>query len=192
MRILPALAIFGLVTFASLTHAQSANLYQVHKLILTSNDLPTVECDAIVRAFQGGTYALENLAERIRFKLREDGYSLAEVGEAQVTQLNSTRHPAADIRYYVHAGSRYRLGQITFQVGPGESVFSSTQLRAQFPIQDGEIFSDQQIGDGLNKLRDLYVSAGYANVATIPKPVYDRDHESVTLTIEVDPGNHRQ
>jgi hypothetical protein len=80
------------------------------------------------------------------------------------------------------------LGEITFHVYPGESVFSSTQLRAQFPIQNGALFSASKIADGLNNLRGLYGSAGYANFGAIPKPSYDDARHTFTFDIDIDTG----
>jgi len=189
MRVLFSLALFGFITVVSVAQTQSASVYQIHKLILTSTDLPAIERHAIVHAFQGGTYNLDELAVRLRSKVRDDGYPLVEVGDAQVMLLHSTPHARpADVRYSVHAGSQYQFGEITFHVRPGESVFSETQLRAQFPIQSGAIFSAHKIGDGLNNLRDLYGSAGYANFVAIPNLTYDTARHTVTLDIDVDQG----
>lgn len=145
MRFLPALAVFSVVSFACLAQAQSSNVYRIHRLILTSTDLPAAECNAIIRAYQGGTHNLDDLAKRIRYRIRDDGYSLAEVGDAQIMHLRTARRAAGvDVRYSVHAGSRFRLSEITFHLRPGEHIFNSTQLRAQFSIQDGAIFNDHQ------------------------------------------------
>jgi hypothetical protein len=154
-----------------------------------STDLPAGPRHATVHAFQGGTYNLDEFAERIRSKVRDDSYPLAEVGAAQIMLLHSTPHTsAADVRYSVQAGSQHQFGEITFHVRPGESVFSETQLRAQFPIQNGEMFSAHKIGDGLNNLRDLYGSPGYAHFVAVPNLTLDTARYSVTLDIDVDQG----
>jgi len=62
MRAQFSLALFGCFTFASIAQTQSANVYRIHKLILTSPDLPTGERQAIIHAFQGSTYNLDELA----------------------------------------------------------------------------------------------------------------------------------
>lgn len=189
MRVLFSLALFGCFTFASIAQTQSANVYRIHKLILTSPDLPTVERQAIIHAFQGGTYKLDELAERIRERARDSGYANVEVDVAEITHLHSTSSTcSADVSYSVHAGSQYRLGEITFHVRPGEPVFSSTRLRAQFPIQSGGIFSAQKIADGLNNLRDLYFSTGYPLFSAIPKDIYDNARQTITLDIDIDQG----
>jgi hypothetical protein len=202
MRVLSSLVLFGFITVASAAQSQSSStppefgwtavkmsgFYRIHKLILTSTDLPTIERHAIIHAFQNGIYNPDELAERIRFKVRDQGYPLAEVVVAQITLHSAPHACTADVRYSVHSGSRYRLGEIKFHVDPGEPAFSSTQLRAQFPIQNGAMFSSQKIADGLNNLRDLYGSAGYANFGAIPKATYDDAHHIFTLNIDVDQG----
>lgn len=142
-----------------------------------------------MRAFRGGTYNLDELAERIRFKFRDAGYELAKVDEPQITDV----HPAqsaceADVTIRVHAGAQYRLAGITFSVHPDQPVFTAAQLRSQFPLDDGTIFSAGKIGNGLDKLKDLYGASGYANFGAIPKPVYDNARHTISLAIDIDQG----
>jgi outer membrane protein assembly factor BamA len=189
MRVLSSLALFGFITVATFAQTQSHSVYRIHKLMLTSTDLPPIESHATIHAFQGGTYNLDELAERIRSKIRDQGYPLVEVGAVQITHLRSTPHACtADVRYSVHAASRYWLGEITFHIRPGGSVFTSTQLRAQFPIQNGAMFSASKMGVGLNNLRKLYLSAGYANFGAIPRLIYDDARHTFTLDVDVDQG----
>lgn len=189
MRFQFSLALLGFITLASVAQTQSAGVYRIHQLILASTDLPATERHAIIHAFQGGTFNVDELAERIRFKVRDQGYPLVEVNAAKITHLHSSPNAcSADVHYSVHAGSRYRLGGITFHVHPGETAFSFNQLRAQVPIQNGAMFSSSKIRDGLNNLRDLYTSAGYANFGALPKPTYDDARHTFTLDIDVDQG----
>lgn len=132
---------------------------------------------------------MDELAERIRFRLRDTGFALSEVGGPQITRVRPAQSACnADVRFAVPTGAQYRLGGITFTAGSGDSIFPSTQLRAQFPLEDGAIFNATAIGKGLEKLKDLYGSAGYANFGAIPKLQYDKTHHIFSLTIDMDQG----
>jgi len=142
-----------------------------------------------VQAFQGGTYNLDELAERVRFKLRDSGYALAEVKPAQVSRPRHAQHACdADVTFAIHTGNRYRLDGITFTVDPGQPVFTAAQLRSQFHIEDGAVFNATEIGKGLENLKDLYGSDGYPNFGAIPKPIYDNSRHAIRLAVDIDQG----
>lgn len=179
-----------LFIFVTTATAQSgpapAGTYRIDKLTLVSADLPRTERQDIARSFEGGTYNLEELAERMRSKLRDAGYALGEVGPAEVVRVRRVQSEcAADVRYSVHAGHRYRLSGITFG---GETVFPTSQLRALFHIEDGAVFNATELGKGLESLKDLYGSASYANFGAIPKPTFDEAHHTLAIAIDLDPG----
>jgi outer membrane protein assembly factor BamA len=190
IRILPVLiSVFGLVAVAQNRPGSPSGVCRIHQLMLVSNDLPATERNGIVLAFEGGSYDINELAERVRFKLRDSGYAFAEVGEPRLTRIPSGESTCnADISFAVHAGDQYRLSGITFEAGTGGSVFSPAQLRSQFPLEDGAVFNATAFGKGLEKLMDLYTSAGYANFGVIPKPQFDTARHTVTLTIDIDQG----
>jgi outer membrane translocation and assembly module TamA len=189
MRILPSVALLPLLAVTAVAqdlHSTRPRVYRIHKLTLVSSDLPGTERDRIVRAFQGGTYNVDGLSERVRFKLRDKGYALVEVGAPQITRVR-TRQSAcdADVRFAVRTGDQYRFDEITFT---GNSVFSSDQLQAQFVLQHGAIFNATAIGKGLENLKELYGTEGYANFGAIPKLQFDMARHMISLTIDIDEG----
>jgi hypothetical protein len=191
MRFRLSTVLLPLLVATAAAQNRSADLsgtYRIHKLSLVSADLPKTERDYILHAFQGGTYDLDELSERVRSKLRDSGYAMVEVGPAQIIPIH--RAPSArdaDVSYSVNAGHRYRLSEITFE---GGTIFPESQLRGQFDLQDGAIFTATKIGKGLESLKDLYGTAGYANFGAIPKPIYDQTHYTVALVIDIDQGRH--
>jgi hypothetical protein len=186
MRLLASIALLPLLASAATAQDQSATpaVYRIHRLTLVSKDLSREQRHGVIRTFQGGTYRLDELAERIRFKFRDTGYELVEVGEAQITRLRACD---ADVSYAVARGSQYRLNQITF-TSTAKLVFTNSQLRSQFHLEDGAVFNATEIGRSLNDLKDLYVSAGYANFGAIPKPIYDNSRNTISLEIDIDEG----
>lgn len=183
------LPLFAVVATGQGPPAPLPSAYRIHKLTLVSTDLPGTERDRIVQAFQGGTYKMEELGVRVRYELRNSGYGLAEVGDPQITSVPAAQSTSdADVQFEVHAGAQYRLGGVTFNDDPGNPVFPYAQLRAQFPLQDGAVFKATVIGGVLENLKDLYGSAGYANLGVIPMLQYDTDSHTVTVTIDIDQG----
>ena len=192
MRIRICIALLPLIPIIAVAQGQSADppgVYHVRKLSLVSTDLPLAQRQAIVHAFQGGTYIIDELAERVRAELRESGYELAEVKPSHVSRPRRAQYPCdADVTFAVHAGGQYRLGGITFATNARDADFSPAQLRAQFPLDDGAIFNATVIGKGIENLKDLYGSAGYANFGAIPKPIYDNSRRTISLAIDIDQG----
>lgn len=167
--------------------AQSPDiLVQVRTLTIISKDLPQDERAEIVRAFQGKAYPPEELAERVRQKLRDFGYAQAIVNPPQLSafQLVSTQR-TADVNILVVLGARYRLDKIRVE---GNAVMPSDLILEQFPIDVGDLFNATAIGKGLDNLRNLYVSQGYINVGIIPKPQMDEARHTLGLTLDIDEG----
>ena len=159
---------------------------QVRKLTIISSSLPEEDRQRIVHALRGGTYVPEELAERVRQYLRDAGYYNARVEDPQLSAVkNSQECRSADFTAEVNPGHLYALGQITFE---NAKVFTPNQLRNQFPSKTGEHFNATEIGKGLENLRNLYGSKGYANFVAIPKPQVDEARHIIGLVIDVDEG----
>jgi outer membrane translocation and assembly module TamA len=193
MRIRIFIALLPLLPVTAVAQSQPAppqGVYHIHKLSLESTDLSRPLRQNIVQAFQGGTYNLDALAERVRSKLRESGYEFAEVNGPQISRPRHAKYACdADVSFEVHAGNQYRLDGIVFTGNNGDTLFPSAQLRAQIPLEDGAIFNATTMGKGLENLRNLYADDGYANFGAIPKLQYDDRRQVVRLTIDMDHGS---
>ena len=192
MRIRILIALFTLLPVTAVAQSQSAppsGIYRVHKLSLKSTDLSRPMRQNIAHAFQGGTYNVDELAERVRLKLRESGYEFAKVNSTKITRPSHAQYTCdADFTFEIHARDQYRLSGITFTADPGGTVFPFAQLRTQIPLEDGAIFNTLVIGKGIENLKNLYADDGYANFAAIPKLQYDNRRHVVSLTIDMDQG----
>jgi hypothetical protein len=159
---------------------------QVRSLTIISSSLPEADRQRIVHELQGGTYPLEELAQRTRQCLRDAGYYLASAEEPQLSALKeSPGGRSADVTVVVNPGALYTLGEITFE---GAKAFTPDRLRSQFPSKTGQHFNATEIGKGLENLRALYVSQGYANFGVIPKPQFNEARHIVELVIGIDEG----
>ena len=191
MRIRIFIALLPLLPVTAVAQSQPAppqGVYHIHKLSLESTDLSRPLRQNIVQAFQGGTYNLDALAERVRSKLRESGYEFAEVNGPQISRPRHAKYTCdADVSFAIHAGDQYRLARVTFTVR-GKPVFTATQLRSQLQMEDGAIFNATEIGKSLENLKDLYGSAGYPNFGAIPKPIFDNSSHTISLSVDIDQG----
>src|SRR6267154_2913945 len=144
---------------------------QVRSLTMISARLSEADRQRIVHALQGGTYLPEELEERLQQYLRDAGYYNARVEDPQLSAIKKAQDTrSADFTAEVNPGPLYALGEITFE---DTKVFTPNQLRSQFPSKTGEHFNATEIGKGLENLRNLYGSKGYANFVAIPMPQID-------------------
>ncbi len=128
----------------------------------------------------------EELAERVRQYLRDDGYFNARAEDMLVSEITETQsRRSADFSVRVEPGARYALGDITFQ---DAKAFSSDQLRRQFPLRGGELLYAAKISQGLENLRNLYAAKGYANFVAIEKPMIDKTRHVVDIIVVINEG----
>jgi outer membrane protein insertion porin family len=141
---------------------------------------------------------LEEDTERVRNEYQNRGYFKALVNDPK-TQIHDTGHKgthvpllqsgagkAVDITMPIEEGDRYTLGGITFK--NNKAVQNLKALRAIFPIKDGDIFSKEKIGKGLENLRKAYGELGYINFTALPDTRFDDDKKLIFLDIDLDEG----
>jgi outer membrane protein insertion porin family len=141
---------------------------------------------------------LEEDTERVRNEYQNRGYFKVIVKDPK-TQIHDTGHTgghipllqggpgkAVDITMPIEEGERYTLGGITFK--NNKAVQNVKALRAIFPIKDGDIFSKERVGKGLEALRKAYGELGYINFTSIPDTKFDDDKKQIFLEIDVDEG----
>ena len=139
---------------------------------------------------------LEEDTERVRQAYRDKGYYTAAIEEPK-TQIRDqgglnwftfrpNKGKRIDILMPVEEGARYRLGTITFT---GNKAFRNERaLRSTFAVRDGDWFNATLVGKGLENLKKAYGQAGYINFGAIPKPVFDEQKKTVSLTVDIDEG----
>jgi outer membrane translocation and assembly module TamA len=186
-----ATGVFLFLAFVTVGFSQDAgqtsdNSVKVRSLTIVGGDLPDAERQRIAHSFQGGAYPPDELAERVRQSLRDLGYCYARVETPQLSAIDEAPLPhSANVSIQVQPGARYHLGEIRFQ---GASLFSSDQLRRQFPIEAGSLFNATALGKGLDGLKNLYAEKGYFNFGALPKLEADETRHTVDLTIDFDEG----
>lgn len=158
---------------------------QLRTLSMTGNAPASLQ-QQIAAALQGGTYSLDELQERIRQKLSDAGYYDARVMDAEQTDVRQQAGlEVVDVSVRVRCGDEYQMGEITFN---GAKAYPVAQLRSQFSITKGALFNASAVSKGLEQIKNLYQSAGYANFGAVPKPEVDEDHHVVNLQIDIVEG----
>lgn len=171
---------------AGMAPAQDASPVVVRKLTVTVTDKTDGEWAAMMAPFDGGTYTVDDLADRIQMKMRDNGYYLATVETPQlsdVRQEGGKRSAVATAR--VTAGDQYMMGQITFRA---TSQIPKDKLRSVFPIEPGAVFNASAITVGIEKLKGLYEAQGFADVGAVPSMAVDDDKHVVDVSVEVEEG----
>ncbi len=184
-------AILGLLAIAACCPGQTAQPspdgpVRVRKLTIVADGVPRPDLGAIAQSLEGRIDLPEIIEERVRQSFRDRGYYFVVLRSSKTTIVPvSPAENLADISIEVEPGDRYSLGEITFR---RNQVFSSSELRRQFAIRSGSVFSAKEIANGLDRLRAIYVARGYADFGAIPQPRFDSVHRRVSLTIDVDEG----
>ena len=90
----------------------------------------------------------------------------------------------------VAEGEQFRLRSISIQdVTPdGALSISTATLTEQFHLRDGDVFNMTEIRAGLDRLRQIYVSRGYADFTTVPETKIDSASHLVDLTLRISEG----
>jgi outer membrane protein insertion porin family len=141
---------------------------------------------------------LEEDTERVRNEYQNRGYFKVLVQDPQ-TKIRDTGHQgfhipllmsgpgkAVDITMPIEEGDLYRLGSITFK--NNKAIPNSKALRGIFAIKDGDVFSKEKVGKGLENLRKAYGELGYINFTPVPQTSFDEDKKLINLEIDVDEG----
>ena len=139
---------------------------------------------------------LEEDTERVRFEYGNHGYFKVLVQDPK-TEMHDTgggltipwihsKGKAVDITMPIEEGDLYRLGSITFK--NNKAITNVKALRSLFPIKDGDIFSREKVGKGLENLRKAYGEYGYINFSPVPQAEPDDEKKTVNLVIDVDEG----
>jgi outer membrane protein insertion porin family len=141
---------------------------------------------------------LEEDTERVRNEYQNRGFFKVLVQDPK-TEIHDTGHAgvhipllqkgpgkAVDITMPIEEGDRYRLSSITFK--NNKAITNNKALRALFPIKDGDIFSREKIGKGLENLRKAYGEYGYINFTSVPDTKFDDEKKLIFLEIDVDEG----
>ncbi len=131
----------------------------------------------------------EDLAN-IKYTLQEFGYMEAAVGKPVIEDVQKRsillkRQKMKKIIIPVHAGSRYRVGEVRFE---GNSAFTVETLGQLIKFKEGEIYSVQTREENMEDISKFYRNEGYFFARIIPVEMLDRSRKLVNLTFKIFEG----
>jgi outer membrane protein insertion porin family len=141
---------------------------------------------------------LDEDMDLVREEEQNRGYFKAVVGDPK-TVIRDTGHTGfhipllqhgpgkeIDITAPIEEGDQYRLAGITFS--GNKTLNNNAALRSVFQLKDGDVFSRQKFGKGLENLKNAYGTKGFINYTPVPTPTFDETKKTVSWNIEIDEG----
>jgi outer membrane protein assembly factor BamA len=154
--------------------------------------LPVSDQEQIVNSVKQATYraslgdARDEGLEKIKQGWQDHGYFNAQVtGETRTLSISPESYRIA-LSVQVEEGLRYNLKGITFK--NNKAIGNIDTLRGFFQIADGEVFSREKIGKGLEDLRKAYGEIGFVNFTSVPDTQFDDENGLISLVIDVNEG----
>ena len=127
----------------------------------------------------------DELEERIRILFQNRGFCAVSVKSVHIETIDPLAHPkTVTLEPEVVEGPRYRLAEIAFT---GNHAFSTTRLRAEFPMKKGDLFERERVATGLDSLRRDYSSEGFIDFVPFPD-VQNASDTAVVLAVSVQEG----
>ena len=89
-------------------------------------------------------------------------------------------------------GDQFRLRKLAIQiVAPARALsIPAATLREQFHVRDGDLFNMTKIRAGLERLKQLYVSRGYADSSAEPHTEIDDVSHNIDIILRITEGPH--
>lgn len=143
--------------------------------------------------YDNGQELTDEAAAGIRADFQERGYFQVVVHDPSSQPLGLTDGKQSMLVIVsITEGDQFRLGNITIQsAAPNHALsVSMATLRDQFHIRNGDLFNTNEIRQGLGRLRQLYVSRGYADASAEPNTEIDSSSHRVDLKIRISEGTH--
>jgi outer membrane protein assembly factor BamA len=152
--------------------------------VLTASDKQHLRDEITIRA--NDLNDLREIGDEILIEYQNRGYFKTIVHDPDVHVVRTLpRQKIVNLSVRVEESRRYRLGEISFK---GARVFSAKSLHECFLINSGDVFERNRIGDGLERLRQMYGQAGYPNFTSVPDTQIDEGQGVISLLIDIDEG----
>ena len=117
----------------------------------------------------------------IRSLYQNRGFIDAQVLDVQTQPYDDS---GVDLIITVREGPEYRVNRVTIE---GSQVLPPEQLKAQFKMVEGSLYTPKGMADDLKALRDFYGRQGYVDMIAIPE-VSPSGLNAVNITYRIDEG----
>jgi outer membrane protein assembly factor BamA len=149
---------------------------------LDSNETADISRNLTGSCFDENTDELE---ERVRAQFQNRGFFTSIVSGLHIKTIDPLESPKpVSVAVEVQEGLRYRLSALRFT---NNRAFSSSQLRAVFPIRIRARVERNKIATRLDSLRELYRTKGYIDMISMPNTTLSAGG-TVALIVDIDEG----
>jgi outer membrane translocation and assembly module TamA len=134
--------------------------------------------------------SLDGIGAKIQADFEDRGYFKVALDDLRAQPLDSDKHRMLVIVHVVE-GEQYRAGNLAIiSDEPGRVLaVPEEQLRQQFHLHTGDLFSAHQVRKGVEGLRQLYLARGYLDMTATPEFSIDPKNKLITSTWHVREGN---
>jgi len=123
-------------------------------------------------------------------KFKQHGFMEAQIGEPKVEEIEKRsiffrKQTMKKIIIPVDAGYLYFVGDINIE---GNEFFNEKNLRTLIPLEQGEVYSIEDRGKGVEEISKLYQNFGYMYARIIPVERLDPKNKRVNVTYNIIEG----
>ena len=157
------------------TEATTQLRYRIHQLRFTGNEHFNEK--KLITLFgwkEEKSYSREEIIEgfeRIIHGYRDEGFIFAE-SFPTLSMISEDGHVSSDrpvsITVEIVEGKPLRTGTLTFS---GNQRFSETEIRDQFGIKEGKLFTQAALEQGIERIQALYSEHGYPKIEIEPENI---------------------
>jgi outer membrane protein assembly factor BamA len=161
------------VAFTTVLHANCASDQNEHstktQLLITdftisgTQTIDSAELAKITNKLTGDCVDdnTSELEERVEALFKDMGYVDVVVKNLQIKPIDPLAHPKPVlVEAEIVEGQRFTVGEINFF---GNHVFSTSKLRSEFSLKEGDLFARDKIASGIGGVRHLYLSDGFVD-----------------------------
>jgi len=121
---------------------------------------------------------------RMEYFYRDHGYLTAKITDAKVEFSRNNRD--VKVTYYITEGDLFRVREIHV---PGDEIYTESDLLPYISLEKNRPYSQKQLVDSLNRLKDIWGLKGYIYADVYPQVKPDMDAKEVDITFHVERGN---
>jgi len=149
----------------------------------------------ILKNLEGHEYerhrrSLDEIGAKILADFQDRGYFKVALDGLRGQPLDSEKHRMLVI-VHIDEGEQYQTGEIS--IVSDEQAHSllipEEELRQQFHLHTGDLFSARQVRKGVEGMRQLYLAHGYLDMTATPEFSIDSKNCSIATTWHVHQGN---
>ncbi len=137
----------------------------------------------ILRAGAFDDEQAERDATELQSFYRGEGYLDARVGYR--LDFDSVDRTRLIVVFVVQEGTRYRVGEITFE---GAQAFDAEQLRGPLRLRPGDFLREEALREDVRRVQDQYGQIGFVEARIDPRERFVDEPGVVNITIQINEG----